>query len=147
MTRMRRPRWSASSDSTRSTIARPLKSGVAAGGFRAAGGAGGVADRAEQGQPELLSVALVALHLHDGEPVRLTRTVGPRAQQRRLPAAGRSRDDRHLPRRRAIQSGEKITPVDQPGLLPDPPSKACLGACAGRPTAGDPVLSLSAQRT
>ena len=114
MTRMRRPCWPASSDSTRSTIARPLKSGVAAGGSARPVVAGGLTDRAEQGQPELLGVVLVALHLHDGEPVRLARTVGPGTQQRRLPAAGRSRDDRHLPRRRAIQSGEKITPVDQP---------------------------------
>src|SRR6202030_2860726 len=28
---------------------------------------------------------------------------------------GRGRDDRYLARRRAIQSSEKITPVDQPG--------------------------------
>jgi hypothetical protein len=55
---------------------------------------------------------LIALHLQHGEPVPLTRTAGPRAQQRRLPAAGRSRDDRHLLRRRAIQGSEKITPVD-----------------------------------
>src|SRR5258708_27308418 len=73
-------------------------------------------DRAEQGKPELLGVLLIALHLDDGEPTGLARTVCPGAQQRRLPAASGSRDDRHLPRRRAIQSGEKITPVDQPGL-------------------------------
>jgi len=60
----------------------------------------------EQGKPELLGVVLVALHPHDGEPVRLTRTACPRAQQRRLPAPGRSRDDRHLPRRRAIQGSK-----------------------------------------
>ena len=72
-------------------------------------------DRVEQGQPELLGVLLVALHLQHGEPARLPRTAGPGAQQRRLPAAGRSRDDRHLPRRRAIQGSDKITPVDQPG--------------------------------
>ena len=75
-------------------------------------------DRAEQGKPELLSVVLVALHLQHGESMRLTRTVGPRAQQRRLPTAGGSRDDRHLPRRRAIQRSKKITPVDQPGSCP-----------------------------
>ena len=108
-------RASASSDSTRSTIAGALKSGVAAGGSAPLVVPGSVTDRVEQGQPELLGVLLVALHLHDGEPVRLTRPVGPGAQQRRLPAAGRSRDDRHLPRRRAIQGSEKITPVDQPG--------------------------------
>ena len=86
--------------------------------FRAAGCPGSMTDRVEQGQPELLGVLLVALHLHDGEPVRLTRPVGPGAQQRRLPAAGRSRDDRHLPRGRAIQRSEKITPVDQPESCP-----------------------------
>ena len=41
-----------SSQSTRSTIARPLKSGVAAGGS-AAGCAGRLTDRAEQAEPEL----------------------------------------------------------------------------------------------
>ena len=49
--------------------------------------AGDLTHRGKQGQPELLSVVLVALHLQDGEPVRLTRPVGPGAQQRRLPAA------------------------------------------------------------
>ena len=83
--------------------------------FRAAVCTGGLTDRVEQGQPELLGVVLVALHLQHGEPARLPRTAGPGAQQRRLPAAGRSRDDRHLPRRRAIQGSDKITPVDQPG--------------------------------
>jgi hypothetical protein len=39
-----------------------------------------VTDRVEQGQPELLGVVLVALHLHDSNPVRLPRTVGPGAQ-------------------------------------------------------------------
>jgi hypothetical protein len=72
-------------------------------------------DRVEHGKPEKLGVLLVALHLYHGKPVPLTRTVCPGTQQRRLPAASRSRDDRHLPRRRAIQSGEKISPVDQPG--------------------------------
>jgi len=45
----------------------------------------------------------------------LTGSIGPCAQQRRLPTAGGSRDDRHLPRRGAIQGSKKITPVDQPG--------------------------------
>src|SRR6266516_2055452 len=83
--------------------------------FRAAGRGRSVTDRVEQGQPELLGVLLAALHLHEGEPVRLARSSGPGAQQRRLPAAGRRRDDRHLARRRAIQGSDKITPVDQPG--------------------------------
>jgi hypothetical protein len=72
-------------------------------------------DCAEQGKPELLGILLIALHLQHGEPMRLTRTIGPRAQQRRLPTARRSRDDRHLPSCRAIQDSEKINPVDQPG--------------------------------
>ena len=72
-------------------------------------------DRVEQGKPELLGVVLVALHLQSGEPVRLPRTVSPGAQQGRLPATSRSRDDSYLPRRRAIQGSDKITPVDQPG--------------------------------
>ena len=83
--------------------------------FRAAGCTGSTADRAEEGQPELLGILLIALHLQDGKPVPLPRAVGPGAQQRRLPAAGRSRDDRHLARRRAIQGSNKISPVDQPG--------------------------------
>jgi hypothetical protein len=83
--------------------------------FRAAACAGGLTDRSEQGQPELLGVLLVAWHLQHGEPLWLPRTAGPRAQQRRLPAAGRSRDDRHLPRRGAIQGSDQITPIDQPG--------------------------------
>jgi hypothetical protein len=75
-------------------------------------------DGAKQGEPELLGIALISLHVHHGQPVRLIRTVGPRAQQRRLPTAGRSRDDRHLPRRRTIKGSEKVTPGDQPGSCP-----------------------------
>ena len=83
--------------------------------FRAAGRGRSVTDRVEQGEPELVGVLLVALHLQHGESARLTRTASPGAQQRRLPAAGRGRDDRHLARRGAIQGSDKITPVDQPG--------------------------------
>jgi hypothetical protein len=83
--------------------------------FRTTGRDRSVTDRVEQGKPELLGVLLVALHLQHGEPARLPRTAGPGAQQRRLPAAGRRRDDRHLSRHRAIQGSDKITPVDQPG--------------------------------
>jgi hypothetical protein len=74
-----------------------------------------VTHRVEQGEPELLGVLLVALHLQHSERARLPGTTGPGAQQRRLPAAGRSRDNRHLPRYRAIQGSDKITSVDQPG--------------------------------
>jgi hypothetical protein len=83
--------------------------------FRGAGRSRGVTDRGKQSQPELLGVVLAARHLQHGELARLPRTFGPGAQQRRLPAAGRSRDDRHPPRRRTIQGSDKIAPVDQPG--------------------------------
>src|SRR6266550_4897257 len=69
----------------------PVELGCRCWRFRAAGWGAGLTDRAEQSEPELLGVVLAALHLHDGEPVRLARTAGPGAQQRRLPAAGRSR--------------------------------------------------------
>jgi hypothetical protein len=83
--------------------------------LRPAGCAAGVTDRVEQGKPEKLGVLLVALYLDHGNPVPLARSISLGAQRRRLPAASRRRDDRHLPRHRAIQGGEKITPVDQPG--------------------------------
>ena len=88
--------------------------------FRTAGGAQGLPDRAEQGEPESLSVRPVALHLDDSEPVPLPRPVGPGAQERRLAAPGRRRDDRDLARRRTIESGEKVNPVDQPRGSRDP---------------------------
>ena len=119
--------------------------------FRAAGCGRSVTDRVEQGQPELLGVVLVALHLQDGEPARLTRAARPGAQQRRLPAAGRRRDDRHLPRRRAIQGSDKITPVDQPGSCPSHRQRPALISTPDTPGAGHPVLapslSVSGQRT
>ena len=79
MTNVRSPRASASSDSTRSTIARALKSGVAAGGSARPVAPAGVPDRVEQREPELLRVVLIALHLQrrragaadpDGRPRR-----------------------------------------------------------------------------
>ena len=111
--------------------------------FRAAVCTGGVTDRVEQGKPELLGVLLVALHLQHGEPARLPRTVGPGAQQRRLPAAGRSRDDRHLPRRRAIQGSDKITPVDQPGSCWSHRQRPALISTPDTPGAGHAVLAPS----
>ncbi len=93
----------------------PVEAGCRCRRFGPAGWVGGPAEGVEQGEPELLGVVLVALHLHDREPVGLARTVGPGAQQRRLSTTGGSRDDRHLRRRGAIQRGEEIAPVDQPG--------------------------------
>jgi hypothetical protein len=82
-------------------------------------------DRAEYGQPELLGIVLITPDLQDREPMPLIRTAGPGAQQRCLPAAGRSRDDRYLLGHRSIQGGEKITPVDQP--------ESCLSHRQGLP--------------
>jgi hypothetical protein len=85
------------------------------------------------------SISLPAQH---GEPARLPRTAGPGAQQRRLPAASRSRDNRHLPRRRTIQGSDKITPVDQPRSRN--PGASCLGTSHARalPTAREPLVLL-----
>src|SRR5258706_3113545 len=79
--------------------------------------AGGLPDCVQQGKPESLSIVLVPLHLEDGEPMLLTPTICPGPQQGRLPAAGRSRDDRDLPRRRAVEGSEKISPVNQPRVV------------------------------
>ena len=111
--------------------------------FRAAGWGAGLTDRVEQGKPELLGVVLVALHLHDGELVRLPRTVGPRAQQTCLPAAGRSRDDCHPPRRRAIQGSYKITPVNQPGSCWSHRQRPSLISTPDTPSVGHAVLAPS----
>jgi len=85
------------------------------------------------------------------EPARLPRTAGPGAQQRRLPAAGRRGDDRHLPRRRAIQGSDKITPVDQPGSCWSRRQRPALISMSDTPDVGHavlaPSLSVSGQRT
>ena len=47
---------------------------------------------------------------------------------------------------RAIQSSEKITPADQRGDARSP-LQACLSAGARRPSAGNPVFSVSGQPT
>jgi hypothetical protein len=47
--------------------------------IRAVGRSRSVTDRVEQGQPELLGVVLVALHLHMGNPARLTGSARPGA--------------------------------------------------------------------
>src|SRR3954454_11915583 len=41
------------------------------------GCAGGLADRAEEGKPELLCILLIALHLQEGDPMGLIPTVSP----------------------------------------------------------------------
>ena len=56
------------------------------------------ADRGAQplddGQPEALGVAFVALHQHPGRSGSEARRIDPRAEQHGLPAAGRRRDER-----------------------------------------------------
>ena len=88
-----------------------LKSGVAASSLAFAGG---LPDGAEDGEPELLGVLLVALHLDDGQPVRLTRPIRPGPQQRRLAAPGGRRDQRYLGFCRAIEGREKFPALNQP---------------------------------
>jgi hypothetical protein len=112
--------------------------------FRVAGRAGCVAHRVEHGQPEKLGVVLAWPHLDDCQPAWLARTVCPRAKQRGLPAASRSRDDRHLPGRRPIQGGNKITPVDPPGGYAIH-RHACLEVPRRTATADDATLSLPGQ--
>src|SRR5690242_13016861 len=73
-----------------------------------AGRAGGPSDGPEDGEPELLGVLLVALHLHDCQSVRLTRPVRPGPQQRGLAAACGARDKRYLGLRSAIEGCEKV---------------------------------------
>ena len=45
--------------------------------FRTAVCTGGVTNRVEQGQPELLGVVLVSPHLDEGKPMRPARLTGP----------------------------------------------------------------------
>ena len=69
MTRMTRPRCVGELRQHPVDHRPPVEVGRRGWRFRAAGCGGGLTDRAEQGKPELLGVLLVALHLHDGEPV------------------------------------------------------------------------------
>ena len=82
--------------------------------FALAGSAGGLPDGAEDGEPELLGVLLIAPHLDNCQPVRLTRTICPGSQQRGLAAACGGGDKRYLRCRRAIQGREKVFALNQP---------------------------------
>ena len=79
-----------------------------------AGRPGCLPDGAEDGEPELLGVLLVALHLDDGQPVRLARPIRPGPQQRRLAASGGRRDQRDPGCYRAIEGREKFPALNQP---------------------------------
>ena len=81
--------------------------------FAFAGRARGVPDGAEDGKPELLGVLLIASHLHDCQPVRLTRPICPSPEQRSLAAACGGRDKRYLRCRRAIQGREKVSALNR----------------------------------
>src|ERR1700730_12674635 len=78
-----------------------------------AGRARGLPDGAEDGEPELLGVLLVALHLDDCQPIRLTWPVRPGPQQRGLAAACGGRDKRYLGFGRAIEGCEKVPALNQ----------------------------------
>jgi len=86
-------------------------------GGRRLGAAGRGADRAQQGEPEQLRVALVGAHGQQRDPAVLAGPVGPGVQQRRLTAAGGRRNDRDLFQDRPIQRRDQVVAVDQP-LLP-----------------------------
>src|ERR1035438_4575019 len=79
--------------------------------------AGSLTDGVEQGKPEKLCILLVMPHRHRSDAMRLIRAVCPGAQQRCLPAASRRRDDRHLPRCRAVETGEEIVASDHSGSV------------------------------
>jgi len=55
--------------------------------------------------------------LDEGDAMRPARAPGPGAQQRRLPAARRRGDNRHLSLDRAVQAGDEIVASDQPGRV------------------------------
>ena len=78
-----------------------------------AGRAVGLPDGAEDGDPELLGVLLVALHLDDCQPIRLTRPICPGPQQRGLAAACGGRDKRYLGFGRTIEGCEKFLALNQ----------------------------------
>ena len=71
-------------------------------------------DSAEDGEPELLGVLLIAPHLDDCQPIRLTRPIRPGPQQRGLAAACGGGDKRYLGFRRAIEGRDKFPALNQP---------------------------------
>ena len=87
--------------------------------FAVAGTAGGLPDGAEDGQPELLGVLLIAPHLDDCQPVPLTRTICPGPEQGSLAAARRGGDKCYLRCRRVIEGRKKLSALNQP--------RSCLG--------------------
>src|SRR5712672_3296399 len=78
-----------------------------------AGRARRLPDGAEDGDPELLGVLLIAPHLDDCQPIRLTRPIRPGPQQRGLAAACGGRDKRYLGPGRTIEGCEKFLAMNQ----------------------------------
>src|ERR1700730_17492199 len=78
-----------------------------------AGPAVGLPDGAEDGDPELLGVLLVAPHLDDCQPIRLTRPIRPGPEQRGLAAACGGRDKRYPGFGRTIEGCEKFPARNQ----------------------------------
>ena len=103
---------SASSDRTLSTTWSPSSAAVAQVRLRI-DRARRAADRVQDGAPEPLRILLVAVDGHERDATRVGRAVGPRTQQRGLPASRRRRDDRHPLGHSAIQQLEEIFPVEQ----------------------------------
>src|ERR1700691_4000641 len=79
-----------------------------------AGRPGCLPDGAEDGEPELLGVPLIALHLDDCQSIRPARPVRPGPQQRGLAAACGGRDQLSLALGRAIEGCEKFPAANQP---------------------------------
>jgi hypothetical protein len=82
--------------------------------FAFAGRARRPPDRAENGQPELLGVLLIAPYLDDCQPVRLPRTIGPGPKQGGLAAACGGGDKRYLRCRSSIEGFKKLSALNQP---------------------------------
>ena len=75
-------------------------------------------DRAQHGEPEELHVVLARPYGHEGDTAIPTLVVRPGAQQRRLPGAGRRRDNRDRLLGCPVQGGHQVVTVDQPRFCP-----------------------------
>jgi hypothetical protein len=75
-------------------------------------------DRAQHGEPEKLHIMLARPYGQESDTAILTRPARPRSQQRRLPGAGRRRDNRDLLLGCPAQGGNQIMPENQPRLCP-----------------------------
>ena len=104
---------SATSDRTLSTTWSPSSPAVGAGCVSGSIERCRAADRVQDRAPEPLRILLVAVDGHERDATKVGRAVGPRTQQRGLPASRRRRDDRHPLGHGAIQQLEELFPVEQ----------------------------------